>query len=159
MSKPRPQIYHHTQRAPWFLLLFAFAVMFFTLTWSLRGEPALLVIFPLSGLMMAVFGFCFQHLTVADEGDWLSIRFGPWPLFKKRIRYEDIRDVEVGRTTILDGWGIHMSLRGGWVWNIWGRDCVVVRHQRGVTRVGTDDAQGLIEFLKDRTGGHDRPGA
>ena len=152
MSKPHPLTYHHTQKAPWFLLLFAFAVLFLTLTWSLRDEPALLVIFPLSGLMMAVFGFCFQHLTVADEGDWLAIRFGPWPLFKKRIRYEDIREVEVGRTTVLDGWGIHMSLRGGWVWNIWGRDCVVIRHQRRVTRVGTDDAQGLADFLKDRTG-------
>ena len=142
--------YRHRQRAPWFLLLFAFAVLFFTLTWTERGDPVLLVIFPLSGLMMAVFGFCFQHLTVADEGDWLAIRFGPWPLFKKRIRYEDIREVEVGRTTILDGWGIHMSLRGGWVWNIWGRDCVVIRQQRGVTRVGTDDAEGLAKFLKSR---------
>ena len=64
----------------------------------------------------------------------------------------DIRAVEVGRTTILDGWGIHMSLRGGWVWNIWGRDCVVVRHQRSVTRVGTDNAQGLADFLKARMG-------
>ena len=60
MSKPRPQTYHHTQKAPWFLLLFGAAITFFTLTWSLRGEPPLLVIFPLSGLMMAVLGFSFS---------------------------------------------------------------------------------------------------
>ncbi len=22
---------------------------------------------------------------------------------------------------MLDGWGIHMSLGGGWVWDLWGR--------------------------------------
>jgi hypothetical protein len=37
----------------------------------------------------------------------------------------DIGSVEIGRTLHLDGWGIHMSVRGGWVWNLWGRDCVV----------------------------------
>ena len=42
-----------------------------------------------------------------------------------------------------------MSLRGGWVWNIWGRDCVVIRHS-GILRVGTDDAHNLAEFLKGK---------
>jgi hypothetical protein len=74
MSEPT---YHHTQEAPWFLLLFAAAITFFTLTWTTRGDPVLLIIFPLSGLMMAVFGFCFQHLTVADEADRLAIRCCP----------------------------------------------------------------------------------
>jgi len=48
-------------------------------------------------------------------------------LFRRTIRYDDIISAEIGRTTILDGWGIHMSLRGGWVWNLWGRDCVVLQ--------------------------------
>jgi hypothetical protein len=144
--------YCHTQKAPWFLLLFAFAALFFTLTWTERGDPVLLVVFPLSGLVMAVLGYSFQQLTVADEGDWLAIRFGPLPLFKKRIRYEDIREVDVGRTTILDGWGIHWSPWGGWLWSVAAGKCVVIRRRRGVTRVGTDDAQELAEFLKGRTG-------
>jgi hypothetical protein len=41
--------------------------------------------------------------------------------------------------------------RGGWVWNIWGYDCVVIRMKRGTLRVGTDDADGLVEFLRSRT--------
>ena len=53
---------------------------------------------------------------------------------------------------LLDGWGIHMSPRGGWVWNIWGRDCVVIHLERGALRVGTDDAENLAAFLKQRTG-------
>jgi hypothetical protein len=46
----------------------------------------------------------FGSLTIRDEGDCLALRFGPLPLLRKRIRYADITGVEVGRTTILDGW-------------------------------------------------------
>jgi hypothetical protein len=70
------------------------------------------------------------------------------------VRYADIEDVDVGRTVLLDGWGIHYSLRGGWVWNLWGRDCVVVRFRDGRTlRVGTNDAENLAAFLGAKTGG------
>ncbi len=31
--------YDHTQKAPWFLLLFAFAALFFTVAWVTRAEP------------------------------------------------------------------------------------------------------------------------
>ncbi len=98
---------------------------------------------------MLVLAPSFHHLTVADKGDHLEIRFGPVSLFRKRILYENMRQVEVGRTTIFEGWGIHLSLRGGWVWNIWGRNCVVVTH-RGITRIGTDDAENLAAFLRTK---------
>ena len=66
-------------------------------------------------------------------------------------RYSDIVKVEVGRTFLLDGWGIHMSIRGGWVWNLWGRDCLVVRFKKGGTlRIGTDDAENLAALLRKR---------
>ncbi len=142
--------YHHTQKAPWFLLLFALAALFFTVAWVTRAEPVLPAILFLSGLLMAALGYSFQHLTVADEGERLAIWFGPLPLFRRRIRYDDMREVEIGRTTIMDGWGIHWSPWGGWVWNIWGRDCVVIRRRRGVIKVGTDDAERLAEFLEGR---------
>lgn len=67
------------------------------------------------------------------------------------MRYDDIEQVEVGKTTLLDGWGIHLSLRGGWVWNLWGRTCIVVRFRNGGTlRIGTDDAENLVEFLRNK---------
>ena len=143
-------IYHHTQKGPWWLLVYAVAAVFLTVSWYVQNVPALAITFGVTGLLMFLLGASFHHLTVADEGRRLAIRFGSFPLFRKRIWYDEIREVEVGRTAVLDGWGIHMSLRGGWVWNIWGRDCVVIRQERGVTRVGTDDAQGLAEFLKTR---------
>jgi len=45
-----------------------------------------------------------------------------------------------------------MSLRGGWVWNLWGRDCVVLQLRKGILGVGTDDAENLADFLNQKIG-------
>ena len=143
--------YHHTQRAPLCLLLYGLAITFFVLVWVLRQEPVLVWVFPVTGLFVLVLAASFHHLTVADKGYHLSISFGPLPLFRQSVRYNDIEQIEVGKTTLLDGWGIHMSLRGGWVWNLWGWDCVVVHFKNGSTlRIGTDDAENLARFLQGK---------
>jgi hypothetical protein len=142
--------YRHTQRAPLCLLVYATAVMLLALGWSLRNEPPIKWLFPPLGLLMLVLAGSFHHLTVEDIGDKLSVRFGPIPLFRRAIRYGNIVSVDRGRTTVLDGWGIHVSFRGGWVWNIWGRDCVVLRLRKGILRVGSDDAEQLADFLNAR---------
>jgi hypothetical protein len=144
--------YRHTQKGPWSLLLCVLGVVIPGVSWS-APLLALRITFFVTGILMFLLGMSFHHLTVADEGDRLGIRFGPFPLFRKRIDYGDISAVEKGRTTILDGWGIHLSLRGGWVWNIWGRDCVIIHLKRGIIRVGTDDPDGLLAILKDRMEG------
>ena len=147
-----PGTYRHTQRAPLCLVVYLTAALMLGMAWFLRNEPPqpfTSLILVSMGLLTLVLAAAFHHLTVEDEDDRIAIRFGPLPLFRRTIRYEDISEVEIGRTTIMDGWGIHMSLRGGWVWNLWGRDCVVIRH-KGTLRVGTDDAQNLAEFLKGK---------
>ncbi len=144
------QSYRHTQRAPLCLLVYGTAIMFFVSRWGMPNEPVIQWVFLSAGLLMLILAASFHHLTVEDERDRLSIRFGPIPLFRRSVKYEKIESVEVGRTTILDGWGIHMSLRGGWVWNLWGRDCVVLQLKKGTLRVGTDDANQLSEFLNRR---------
>ena len=60
--------------------------------------------------------------------------------------------MKVGRTVLLESWGVHMSPRGGWVWNIWGRDCVVINLETSTLRLGTDDATNLEAFLRQRIG-------
>lgn len=145
--------YDHTQKAPWYLLLFAFAALFFTVAWVTRAEPVAPAMLVVAGLLMAMAGYSFQHLTVCDEGDRLAIWFGPLPLFKRRIPYDDMTGVELGRTTIMDGWGIHWSPWGGWVWSLSAGRCVVIRRRRGVISVGTDDAERLVEFLMTRIRG------
>jgi len=47
-------------------------------------------------------------------------------------------------------WGIHHSMRGGWVWNPWGRDCIVVHLKKGVLRIGTDDAPDLARLSEEK---------
>lgn len=142
--------YHHTQRAPLCLILYVLAVTFLVVAWVLRDEPILVWVFPPTALLVLILAVSFHHLTVADQGDHLLVQFGPLPLFRRRVKYDEIETVEVGRTTILDGWGIHLSLRGGWVWNLWGRDCVVLRLRKDTLRVGTDDADMLAQFLESK---------
>ncbi len=106
------------------------------------------------GGVLALFGPAVHHMTVEDRGDRLAIRFGPLPLLRRSVRYADIEKVEAGRTLVVDGWGVHYSVRGGWVWNLWGRDCVVAHFKDGgVLRIGTDDAENLVRFLEDKTSG------
>lgn len=146
-------IYYHTQRGPLCLFIYAAAGLLYLAAWFTRNEPPrpyLCLYFFGIGLLLNVVATGFHHLTVADEIDRLRIRFGPLPLFQRSVLYEDILSVEVGRTTILDGWGIHLSFRGGWVWNLWGRDCVVLKLRKGTLRVGTDDAENLAAFVKSR---------
>lgn len=143
--------YRHTQNGPWSLLLYLVGVLMLGLGWLLREVPVVPGVLPLAGTIMLLFGASFQQLTVSDRGDRLAVRFGPLPLFGTSVRYEDIDKAEVGQTMILDGWGIHMSLRGGWVWNIWGWDCLVVQQKNGrVLRIGTDDAENLARFVQSK---------
>jgi hypothetical protein len=142
--------YQHTQPAPLCGILYALAVLEFALAWSLRQQPPMPWLFLGIGALIFVLAASFHYLTVVDLGDRLLIAFGPLPVFRRTIRYADIISAEVGRTSILDGWGIHWRAGRGWLWNIWGRDCVVVRLQKGALRIGSDDAANLAQFLQER---------
>lgn len=105
--------YKHIQTAPLCLLLYALALMFVVLGWVLKNEQPFPWLFPPIGLVMFLLAGSFHYLKVEDQADRLVVSFGPIRLFRRTIRYDGIISAEIGRTTILDGWGIHMSLRGG----------------------------------------------
>lgn len=149
--------YDHIQKSPLYLIISAlgtcqlvFAISFFAATSSILA----VLIFFFSGILVVSLAFGFQHLHVLDQGDFLAIRFGrlPLPFCNRTLIYKNINKVESGRTLLLDGWGIHYSIRGGWVWNIWGRDCVVVYCKNEVLRIGTNDAANLCAFLETKIG-------
>jgi len=73
-------------------------------------------------------------------------------LLSKRFRYADITGVEIGRTSILDGWGIHFMPGRGWTYNVWGFACVKLTLGRKIIRVGTDDAEGLAKVVREKLG-------
>jgi hypothetical protein len=144
--------YDHTQTAPLFLILVGVGSAMLIGAW-LTPEWFVQIILLCGGGLMFILALCFRQLTVSDEGDRLLICFGPLPLLRRRIQYSEIEKVEQAKSTILDGWGIHLSLSGGWTWNLWGFDCVDVRYRKGrKVRIGTDDPVGLEAFLKGRVG-------
>jgi hypothetical protein len=109
--------YLHTQKTPLCLILYGSALLCFALAWMVGSAPGSFIAAGV-GLAIGLLAPAFHHLTVLDRGDRLVIRFGPLPLFRRTVRYANIETVEVGRTLILDGWGVHYSIRGVWVWNL-----------------------------------------
>lgn len=102
--------------------------------------------------VFAVLSFAFRNLTIADGGDRLLVRFGPISLFGKAVPYREIVSVERRRSSLLAGWGICWTPRG-WLWNIGGFDCLRLVLQGGkATLLGTDDPDGLLAFIRERTG-------
>lgn len=144
-----PPAYWHRQYAPWSWLLYMIAAIILASAVLAGGAPAGWIMLP-AGMLTGLLASGFHYLTVEDRGQRLSVKFGPAPLFSLSIPYSDIVRVEAGSTTFLDGWGIHYSLRGGWVWNVWGRACVVIHRRRSILRVGSDDTENLLAFIRSR---------
>ena len=143
--------YNHTQHGRRHNVLFAFSLVTLTDAWLASNEAVIVNVLLVSAATFALCGMMFGSLSICDEGDWLALRFGRLPVFRKRICYADITGVEVGRTSILDGWGIHYFPGRGWTYNILGLDCVKLTLGRKVIRVGTDDAVNLAKFLAEKT--------
>ncbi len=143
-------MYKHTQTSPlhWVLHISAVALLVwakFVPTASI-GTTALLL---LAGVLV-FFGFCFRELTVSADQEELSVQFGPIPLFGKRIPLAEIAQVEAGRSSWIDGWGIHYLPGRGWTYNLWGFDCVKFKLSGKRFRVGTDDREGLAQALAEK---------
>jgi hypothetical protein len=143
--------YDHTQHGPLYLLIFTPSFALLLGAALLSHQPAAATVLVFSSFALACVAYSFRWLRVVDEGDHLGIRFGPLPLLRKRIPFAEIEAAVRDRTTVLDGWGIHWIPGRGWTYNLWGYDCVRLSLTRDRTiRIGTDDANGLIQFLNGR---------
>lgn len=98
--------------------------------------------------IFALIGLSFMNLTIRDGGDRLLIRYGPIPLMRGSVRYDQITAAAEDRTNWLDGWGIHWVPGRGVTYNLWGFRCVRVQAGRRTIRLGTDDPEGLVDFLR-----------
>ncbi|HUT95233.1 MAG TPA: hypothetical protein VMY37_37615 [Thermoguttaceae bacterium] len=148
--------YSRTQHGRFHYGLYVAAAAALAATWGSRHQPLLMcLVLGVAGLIF-LFTQSFHYLTVRDEGDALAIRFGPLPLLRKRVPYSQITAVEPGRTSLIDGWGVHWIPGRGWTYNIWGFDCVKICMGKRVIRVGSDDMENLVAFLSDRIQQFDR---
>lgn len=140
--------YHHTQKGPIHIVLIAIAGLLGINAW-LVGEQGLPAVLLSSGaVLFGVLAMSFRQLTIEDCGEALIVRYGPLPLFGTRIHYTSITAVEAGRSRIIDGLGIHYLPGRGWTYNLWGATCVVVHVGNRLIRIGTDDLDSLLGFLK-----------
>lgn len=143
--------YYHTQTGPWHFIVFSIGVLQAYLAVALREQPPLNLIFGVCAAFMLLLGFSIRSLTIRDAGEGLQIQFGPLPLFRKQILYSDIESSRVTHTTLLDGFGIHYSLRGGWVWNIWGYPCVHLKLKKGQIWLGSNEPEKLQAWIEKKT--------
>jgi hypothetical protein len=142
--------YSHTQHGRFHYGLYVAVCALLAAAWGSRDQPLLMCVVLVAAGLIFLFTQSFHYLTVRDEGDALAIRFGPFPLLRKRIPYSRITAVEPGRTSLIDGWGVHWVPFRGWTYNIWGFDCVKVYLDNRIIRVGSDDVENLVEFLRTK---------
>jgi hypothetical protein len=143
-------MYQHTQRSPLHILLYVPAAFMFFVAWQLRNTAPPSIAVLLVAVILVVLAFAFQTLTVSTGRDHLDVRYGPLNLFGTRIYYRDITGVEPGKTSLIDGWGIHFVPFRGWTMNLWGFDCVRIERGTKVIRIGTDDTQNLVDVLRQK---------
>ena len=127
--------YTHTQSGRWHYVLFSFTLATLVGVWLARSVPPIAILLIATAAIFALCGLMFGSLMIRDKGDSLSICFGPLPVLRKTIRYADITGVEIGRSKVIDGWGIHFMPGRGWTYNIWGFDCVKLTLGRKKSRV------------------------
>jgi hypothetical protein len=142
--------YNHTQRAPLDTILYAVAAAHVAAAFGLAQNTYLTLILVGAGILFALAASCFGRLTVLDDGDALTVRYGPLPVFRKRLPYENMTSAKPGRSSLIDGWGVHWVPGRGWTYNLWGFDCVVIEAKGKVFRIGTNDTGNLARFINTR---------
>jgi len=89
--------YCHNQKSLLCLIVYGTAIGLLIGAWLTRNEFPISLILGGSGVLTFFLAMAFHRLTVVDQGESLSIRFGPLPVFRRTIRYADIVKAEVGR--------------------------------------------------------------
>jgi len=106
---------------------------------------------PLAALALTTLaGACFTMLRTRVDDNGVSWAFGlGFP--RGFLRFEDVEAVALTKTTLAEGYGIHLTRRHGWLWNAAGRDAVTIRKRDGgAITLGSDDALGLYEAIRAR---------
>lgn len=149
--------YTNTQNSLFCLLPYVAATTFFIVSplHFMVGEPKLAAFFLVAGVLQALIGLSFQRLIIRDEGDGLSIRFGPLPIFKTHIAYADIQRIERERLAFVHvpkdkAFSWRFWRRDRMVWSLGCRDHVVIHGHNDSVRLGTYDADNLTGFLESK---------
>lgn len=95
---------------------------------------------------LAASAVVFSRLTIRVAEGELRWHFGGGML-PRRVPIAQIAHAEPTRTGVLDGWGIHFTMRG-WLYNVAGRDAVLITRTDGKRfLLGSDEPRALAEAI------------
>jgi hypothetical protein len=142
--------YRHTQRSLQLALLNGVVALIpigMLASGSLTGAPTGAWITLLATmLILLVSAFTFSSFTITVGDGRLAWWFGPG-LLRKEIPLAAVVAAEPTTTSLVNGWGIHLTTRG-WLYNIKGRQAVLVSLRDGKQfLLGTDEPSVLAEVL------------
>ena len=139
--------YQHRQFSPWPLAALGL-VSALSAAYTAKGCKRRASSLPSLGFALFVLQFCVLSTRVDESG--LSWNFGlGFP--SGFIAFDEIAGVELAKTKLWEGYGIHWTPRHGWLWNAAGRDAVRIRKRHGaVITIGCDDAAGLYDAICSR---------
>jgi hypothetical protein len=146
------RLYCHIQRSPlhWLLSVPGIAMVVAAMFVPAHVRVAAIAL-SASGCLILLAAMSFGHLKVSGFEDRIEARFGPLPFLGTTVMYCDIVSVAASRSGFLDGWGVHYLPGRGWIYNLWGFDCVeLTLRNSGKIRIGTDDCRNLVAFLQNR---------
>ena len=144
--------YQRTQHGPWgwVLLLVGLFQMGVGIGLADGAEAGVGWLLIGVGSILIAAAACFSTLTISGEPDGLVVSFGPFPLISFRIPLDQIRSCGQERSRWIDGWGIHWAPGRGWLYNVWGYDCIRLDLEGRSVRLGTGDPAGLMAWLAER---------
>ena len=114
-----------------------------------QHEVALIVMI-MGGLSLPLGHLFFKHLRVYDDGEFLQAWFGPVRSFGTKVKYDEIKNVEVGKTNFFEGIGLHYTPFYGKIINVAMGDCVkITLNNDKFVKVGTDEPVALKQFIDE----------
>ena len=143
-----PATYEHRQFA-WATVGAMIAALLFLAVASVfagsqRGDEIMLI-----ALLLVVTGAVFSSMTVRVADGELRWWLGNVRAFGKRIRVGEITSAEPTKTNLFEGWGIHLTIWHGWVWNVSGFNAVEITLGSGARyAIGTDEPQALVAAIE-----------
>ncbi len=100
-------------------------------------------------LLLFICGIIFSRLSIEVTDEDLRWKFGSG-LIQKTVKLSEIEAVEITRTTLIEGWGIHLTRRG-WLYNISGWKAVVIKlKQNQQFLLGTDEPEKLVSAIQQQ---------
>lgn len=148
-------MYRHTQRSPALLVLplFAAAVPLAILVFGpVASAPAgMKIVLVVTALVLVATSAAFSSLTIAVADGRLSWHFGPG-VVRKSVPVAEVVAAERTRTRLWEGWGIHFTTRG-WLYNVAGRDAVLITRRDGSRfMLGSDEPEALVQAIRGAVG-------